>query len=325
MEIHISKRTDIVLKAILAGALSGVIGFAQTSPSQGLKPGSPRAGSTSASQKVVMTVGNTKVTEADIDFLIENLSPQVRQAIATQGRGALGRQYSMMLLLSQKAVSDHLDASPAFQRDMALQRDQLLAHAEYQKLESEVKISPEELSAYYTAHKQDFEEASVREFVVRKKPANAKPGDPGLSQEEATARLDSIRKAILAGTDIVQVAKQFDVPNVVIIEPEPRTVRRGQLLPALDQAAFSLKDNQFSNLVNTPQAMVLLQVVGHNQPDLNDVSPEIESALRQQKVQAALDDLKAKASIWMDPVYFKSPSAPPASNPETAPQTPAHP
>jgi len=334
MNIHFSRPADMVLKAILAGALSGVVCFAQTSPVPASKARSPQANSSrnhaaaesaSSPQKIVMTVGNVKVTQAQMDFLIQNLSPQLRQAVATHGRGALGQEYSLMLLLSQKAVSDHLDASPDLQREIALQRRQTLAQAEYRNLARQLKVNPDEISTYYAAHKGDFEEASVREFVVRKKSENAKPDDPGLSSQEAKARLDSIQKAIAQGTDIAQVAKQFDVPNVVMVEPEPRTVRRGQLLPALDKAAFELKDNQFSDPVDTPQALVELQVVAHQRPELKDVSSEIENSLRQHKIQAALDDLKAKANIWMDPDYFKSPSGPQSSGLESAPHTPAHP
>jgi PPIC-type PPIASE domain len=333
MNIHFSKPADMVLKTILAGVLSGVVCLAQTSPAPASKARSPQAKSSqshaaaesaSSPQKVVMTVGNVKVTKAEMDFLIENLNPQMRQAVATHGRGALGQEYSLMLLLSQKAINDHLDASPDLQREIALQRHQTLAQAEYRNMQGQLRINPDEVSTYYAAHKGDFEQASIREFVVRKKPENAKPNDPGLSPQEAKARLDSIHKAIAAGTDIALVAKQFNVPNVVMIEPEPRTVHRGQLLPALDKAAFELKDNQFSDPVDTPQALVELQVLAHQQPELKDISSEIENSLRQQKVQAAVDDLKAKANIWMDPDYFKSPSASQASSPGSAP-TPAHP
>ena len=333
MKIHFSNPADMLLKAILAGVLSGLVCIAQTSPVQGAKARSPQANSSqnhaaaesaSSPQKVVMTVGTVKVTKAEMDFLVQNLNPQLRQAVATQGRGVLGQEYSLMLLLSQKAVNDHLDASADLQREIALQRHQTLAQAEYKNMESQLKINPDEVSTYYAAHKSDFEQASIREFVVRKKPENAKPDDPGLSSQEASARLDSIHKAIAAGTDIAQVAKQFNVPNVVVIEPEPRTVRRGQLLPALDKAAFELKDNQFSDPVDTPQALVELQVLAHQQAELKDVSSEIENSLRQQKIQAAMNDLKAKANIWMDPDYFKSPSASQASSPGSGP-TPAHP
>ncbi len=323
MRVRFSRPAGTAFKVILAGALSGLVCFGQNSPQAHAPQASSspsRAAATSASspQKVVMRVGNEKVTQAEMDFLIQNLNPRVRQAVAARGRGVLGQQYSMMLLLSRKAVNDHLDTSPDIQREIALQKRQTLAQAEYRKLESQVSVNPQEVSAFYTAHKQEFEQASVREFIVMKKAPGAAAGAPGLSPEQAQARLASIRKAIVAGTPIAQVTKKFEVPNEVIIEPQPRTVHRGQLIPALDKVAFELKDKQFSDPVDTPRAIVAIQVLSRQQPQLKDVSDEIENNLRQQKMQAVVDALKAKTNIWMDPVYFKTPAAQASS--QAAPQ-----
>jgi len=332
MGIRRRKIARMVLNGLLAGAASALICFAQNPPARRAASKSAAHGSSashasanaSPTQKVVLRVGDAKVTQADVDYLIGSLSPQVQKAVASQGRKPVGDEYAMMLLLSQKARSEHMDAAPDFQQRIALEKLQLLAQEEYRRIAGGIQVSPDEIGAYYNAHKNDFEEAQVREFVVRKKPADAKAGDPGLSAVEAKARLAAIQKALEAGTDIKQVAKQFDVPNVVMVNPEPQTVHRGEMMPALDEAAFGLKDNQFSEPVDTPQALVLLQVMEHQQPELKTVSPQIENELRQQKLHAALDDIKAKANIWMDPEYFKASEASSGAT-SAAPAAPAHP
>ena len=332
MEIRRRKMARIVLNSLLAGALSTLVGFAQSSPASQSK-GKPAAGSSSASRasaeassprKVVLKVGEAKVTKADIDYLISSLSPQVQRAVALRGRKPVGDEYAMMVLLSQKAQSEHLDTSPEFQRKLALEKLQMLAQEEYQRIAENIKVSPDEISTYYNAHKGEFEEAQIREFVVRKKPADAKAGTPGLPVEEAKARLAAIQKAVEAGTDLKQVAKQFNVPNTVMVNPEPVTVRKGEMLPALDKAAFELKANQFSEPVDTPQALVLLQMLKLQQPDMQAVSSQIEASLRQQKLKTTLDDLKAKANIWMDPEYFKTPGDASGES-STTPAAPSHP
>lgn len=310
------KTARIALNGFLAGALSALVCFAQ-------KPAASQSAAETSSQKVVLKVGEAQVTKAEIDYLISSLSPQAQKALATRGKRPVGDEYAMMVLLSEKAKSEHLDATPEFQRRIALEKLQLLAQAEYRRIARNITVSQEEISTYYNAHKAEFEEARLREFVVRKKPANAKPGSPGLPVVEAKARLAAIQKAIEAGGDLKQVAKQFDVPNTVIVNPEPVTVRKGEMLPALDKAAFELKDNQFSQPVDTPRALVLLQMVKLQQPDLQAVSGEIENSLRQQKIKSTLDDMKAKANIWMDPEYFKAPGAP--SGESATPENPSHP
>ncbi len=282
---------------------------------------SSKAATTPASQtsdKVVLKVGNQQVTQSDIDFLIQSLGPQAQQALAQEGRAPLGEQYALMLLLSQKAEQDHLDTSPEVRRQLAFQRQQALAQAEYQKLAESVTITPEEVNQYYTQHATDFDRAQVREFVIRKHTDTAPAGTPGLSAKDAQERADSIRKALAAGTDPKKVAAQFGGTSDVLIDAEPRTVRRGQLIPQLDKAAFELKDGQVSDPLDTPQAVAFLQVVGHTHADLKDVSGDIENDIRQQKLQALVADLRGKASVWMDEEFFK----PASPAPTAAPQTP---
>ena len=315
MVIDRQKNTGrLICELFLIGALSALVCFGQGSPSAQSTGNSPaqnpsegQSTSPNSPNKVVLTVGNTKVTQEEMDYLINNLNPQGRQAVATQGRAPIGQQYTVMLLLSQKAADDHLDSSPNFQRQLALEKTQLLAQEEYASIQKNITVTPDEITTYYNAHKSDFEQVKVREIVVRSKPEDAKPADPGLTPADAKTRIESIQKALTAGTDPAQVTKQFGIPNVVIIEEQPNTVRRGQLLPELEKAAFELKDNQFSEPITVRQALVVLQVLQHIQPDSKDVSSDIETNLRQQKVDGVLHDLKTKTKIWMDPNYFKAP------------------
>ncbi len=284
------------------------------------------AGSTSEAteppKKVVIKVGSAEVTQKEIDFLISNMNPQAQQALAANGRKPLGDEYVKVLLLSQQAENDHLESNPELQEKMELQRTQMLAQAEYEKMSSEVKVTPDDIGKYYTAHQAEFETAQVREFVVRKKPDGAKEGTPGLSAEDAKATADKIRKSLAAGTDPTTVAKESAVPNVVMIDPEPRTIKHGQLLASLDKAAFELKEGQVSDVLDTPQAIVFLQIVGHHLQEQKDAATDIENKLRQEKLETAVGDLRNKSKVWMDEDYFKPRTAiatPPKTVPPDAP------
>jgi peptidyl-prolyl cis-trans isomerase C len=271
---------------------------------------------------VVLKVGNQQVTQADLEFFVRNLNPQVQQAAAGQGRRPLGEQYALMLLLSQEALSRHLDDSPDFRRQMEWQRVQWLAQAEYKKLASQVNVSPEEIGQYYSTHPAEFEQLEVRQIGIRKKAESAKEG-AGLSPQEARARLDAIRTALAAGTDAKKVTQDFTIPNVVFIDAQPRSIRHGQLPGELDKKAFQLKDGDFSEPLDTPQGIFCIQAIRHDHPELKTVSAEIENKLRQQKVQATLEALKKKAAIWMDEDYFKAPAAPAQKAPGAPPSSPA--
>jgi parvulin-like peptidyl-prolyl isomerase len=266
---------------------------------------------------VVLKVGDQQFTKADIDFLVENLPPQAQQALATKGKKPLGDQYALVVMLSQQAHLHHLDQTPAFVRKLALQKEQLEAQAAFEEINQQTKVTPEELQQYYTAHAADYDEITVRQFVIRKKAAEPKADPahptastvPGLAPEEAKARAEAIRKEVVAGTDIKKVMEDFKAPDV-IIEAEPRTVRRGGLPPEMEKVAFALKDGEVSEPADFHQSLLLVQVTGHSHLDLKDVTPEIEKSLRPQKMNAALDAVKKNANVWMDEQYFAAPPKP---------------
>ncbi len=287
-----------------------------TSPSPASGSASAPAATTAASpDKVVLKVGDQQVTQAELDLVFANLNSQAQQTMSTQGRRPFGDSYALMILLSKQAVNDHLDSSPSVRQTIALQRLQALAQAEYSQMASQAKVSPEEISQYYSTHAAEFDEAKVRQVVVRKKPEGSKEGTPGLTPEEARTRIDSIRKALAAGSDAKKVAEDFRAPNDVAIDAEPRTFRRGQLPANFDKPMFELKDGELSEPLDTPQALVVLQIVGHRHAELKEVSAAIENMLRQQKLEAAVADLKKTSPVWMDEEYFKAPQAPPAPTP----------
>jgi PPIC-type PPIASE domain len=321
---------QLFVAIFLAGAMTAGA-FAQEAPAPkpaapAAKPAAPAAPEKPAAaaadenpDKVVLKVGTQSYTKADMEFLIGSLSPQLKQAVALQGTKPLGDQYAVMSALSQQAEKDHLDATETFHEQMALHRLQALAQAEYEKIADEVKVTPEEISLYYTAHASDYDQAEVREVVIRKKPDGSKADVPGLTSAEAHARADDIRKALLAGTDPQKVADQYGAENTVMLDAKPRTINHGQLIAVLDKAAFELKDGQVSDPYENPQALAFLQVVGHKHQDLKDVSSDIESNLHELKLQAAVDGLKKKANVWMDEDYFKVPAeahAPEATEPK---------
>jgi hypothetical protein len=234
-----------------------------------------------------------------------------------------------MLVLSQMALSHHLDATPAFQENAALQRRQLLAMTAYQEIVRQSAVTPEETSAYYGAHQSDFVEARVLRVAIFKKPEGAKEGTPGFTAEEAKSRAEEIRKALSSGDDPKKVAEKYQVPNVVRVDTEPYPVRRGGGMRAdMQKAAFELKVGEVSEVFELGQSLVFFKVVSRGLQELKIVSSQIENTLQQQKVNSALDALKKNAKVWMDEGYFAPPSqaAPPgAVKPPVLPGGPAAP
>jgi hypothetical protein len=294
---------------LLAVVFTGVV-YGQTTGGQA--PAKPAASAATAAQssspnKVVLKVGDVSVTQGEVESLIQGLAPQAQTALANHRR-PLGDEYVRILVLSQEALSHHLDSTPAYKDMLAIHRREILATLAFQEIVQQSPVTPEDISSYYAAHQSEYEEAQINQVAVRKKPEGAKEGTPGLTAEEAKTRVEEIRKALSSGDDPQKVAEKYQVPNVVRVDSKPERVHRGQLRAELEKAAFEFKPGQVSEVVDLGQSLAFVQAVSHKVVDIKDVSSQIENTLKKQKIDAALDTLKKNAKVWMDDAYFGAPS-----------------
>jgi len=231
-----------------------------------------------------------------------------------------------LLILSQQALTHHLDSTPAFKELLAQSRLRILASQEYQRIVQETVVTPEETSKYFAAHQSEFDEIQVLQVVVRKKPQGAKEGTPGFTAEDAKTRAEEIRKAFIAGDDPKKIADKYQVESLVRVDVQPFTVHHGSMRQDMEKVAFELQPGQVTEVFDLGQALAFVKVVSHQTEDLKTVSARIENTLRQQKINAALEALKKNAKVWMDDAYFAAPPGgrPPLRPPATtgAPLTP---
>lgn len=317
---------------LLAGFLASPAGAQQSATPPNLAGNGPAASSNAgtpatpaaavSSEDVVLKVGTAKVTRAELEALVSELpAVTTRHGLTAESRRSMGEAYVRLVLLSQQAVNDHLDSSPVLRLRLELQRTKILAQAEYDKMRDEAKVSPEEVGQYYAEHQPEYDTIQVREFLVRKQPASGE--DPeSVKPEDAKSKAESIRKALAAGTSLEDVAEEFATRGVLLIDPKPRTFRRSEMIPALAKATFDLKDGEVSEPVDTPDAFLVAKVFKHRHLEQKEVTAEIEKKLQQRKLDAALNNMKTKAAIWMNDDYFKSgAAATPAAKPPAAAPT----
>ncbi len=313
-----------LIAALVAGVAYGRAAGGQAPG--GTTPSPAPTAAPSSPDKVVLKVDDQSVTEEQIDKAIHTLPQQAQNSLARQGKKPLGDEYVVMLVLSREALSDHLDESPDFKETLALTRLKILAQEEIQRIQQRAVVTPEETSNYFAAHQSDFDELQVLQVTVRKKPEGAKEGTPGFPPEEAKARTEEIRQAFIAGQDPKQVADKFQMANIVRVDSQPFTLRRGQGPADMVKAAFELKPGQVTEAFDFGTSVGFVKVVSRQTEDLKTATPRIEGILRPQKINSALDALKAKSKIWMDDAYFASPTGPQIPpKPAATPSAPAVP
>ncbi len=313
----------------------------QTPAKQPTSPAQPAAPPTlqSATQRnepplfpkdmVIMKVGDHTYTVEDFNRIMEVFSPQQRAYYNGPGRRKFADDFSQLLILSDEAKRQNLQSDPIIKERLELMTDQSLAQSLLKRIEDNVKISDDEIQKYYNDHQAQFETIKASHILIRVKgsPAPLPPGRKDLTDVEAKAKADEVYKeAIAPGADFAALAKAESYDTVSAAKGgELGVFHRGQMIPAFENAAFSLKAGEISQPIKTPFGYHIIKVEDRQTQTLEEVKSQIEDTLRKEKTQAAVEALKKPVQIDLNSQFFPPPAPPaaPAAAPPTPPTPPA--
>ena len=306
--------------------------FAQTPPPKVVAPPNfalpPSAAAPPAAPvdpaKVVLTIGDQKITAAQYDELVSSLPAQYQSMARGPGKRQFAEQLVQVKLLAEEAEKTKVADEPKVRDEVAFQRENLLAGAMFQHLQENVKVSDADVQKYYDQHKSEFEVLKARHILIRVKgaPMQAIPGKPELTDDEAKAKAEEIRKRLLAGEDFATVAKaESDDKGSGANGGDLGDFHKGMMVPQFEQAAFAAKIGEVTEPVKTPFGYHLIKVESHTTRPLAEVKPEIEKKLRPELARQEIDSMRKTATVQLDDSFFgpvprPAPSlAPPAAPP----------
>ncbi len=292
--------------------------FAQIKFEPSVPPPAAAPASATDPNKVVLSVGDLKITAAQYDDIINTLPAQAQAQIRGMGKRSFGERIAELMVLSQEAEKRKLDQEPKLREQIRFQRENLLAQAMFEELQKSLKIDDATVEKYYNEHKSEFEVVKARHILIRVKsaPMAAIPGRPELTDEEALAKAQSIRKRLEAGEDFATLAKaESDDPGSSAQGGDLGEMRKGTALPPVEDAAWVAKVGVVTDPVKTPYGYHLIKVESHVTKPLAEVRPDIEAKLRPELANAAVEAMRKSASVQIDDAYF-GPPAPPAAAPK---------
>jgi peptidyl-prolyl cis-trans isomerase C len=274
-------------------------------------PPVPAAAAPADPDKVILTVGNTKMTAADYEKMVDGLPAQYQ----SYARGATTKRQFIetvvqMKLLSEEAQKLSLDKQPKLQEQIAFQRQSLLAQAMFENLAQGVKVDDTLIQNYYDSHKNEYESARARHILIRVKgaPMPVAEGKAELTDEQALAKAQDIRKRLVAGEDFAALAKaESDDTGSAQKGGDLGEFHRGMMVPPFEQAAFSLKPGDISEPVKSPFGYHIIVVQERTMKPLAEVKPDIEKALRPQEARKEVDAIRTRASVQIDDGFFGPP------------------
>jgi peptidyl-prolyl cis-trans isomerase D len=180
--------------------------------------------------------------------------------------------------------------------NMPATRDLQVIVADQGKVAETIQITDTQVQDYYNAHKDDYrtpERVHARHILLST--AN-KPKD---EVPKIQAQAEALLKQIKGGADFAEVAKKSSQdPGSAQKGGDLGWVSRGQMVKNFEDAVFTLKPNEISNVVTTEYGFHIIQVL-EKQPahlqTLDEVRPAIVLALKNQTVFDRMQELADKA------------------------------
>ena len=281
-----------------------VAAFAQDKPAE--KP---------ATDPIVIAAGDLSIRQSEFEAALKSLPAEYQQYTSTgQGKRQFAEDYLRMKMLASAGMKAGLDKDPEVVSQMNLMRENLVANAQLGRIEKNVTVSDADLQKVYDSKKNEYENVKAKHILVAFKGSPAAvAGKKELTEEEAKAKAEDLRKQILAGASFEEIAKkESDDQGSGANGGDLGAFRRGQMVEEFEKAAFSAKVGEVTPAVRTQFGYHLIKVDEHSTTPFAEVKPQLERAERQRKVQEALDTMKTNAKPTFNDTYF-APTAPPAA------------
>ena len=250
--------------------------------------------------KVVLTVGDQKVTAGEVEALVNDLPARQQQLLQQAGKRMLAEELVRIKLLAQEAQKRKLDQDPKTRRQLELTRDQILAGA----------VASDVLREQYSQNKEKYEKIRARHILIRTPGSRVpvRPGQKELTEAEAKAKADDLRKQIQGGADFAELArKESDDTGSGARGGDLDVFGHGMMVPEFDKAAFALKKGEVSEPVKTQFGYHIIQVT--DVLTFDELQQDIASQNSPQ-IQKMVEDLRKNANVQIDEGYFGPAPAP---------------
>ncbi len=201
--------------------------------------------------KVLAKVGNTVITQADVDSTIAALGARGAAYNSPEGRKAVLEQIIAKNLFLNEARANLYEADAKFKAELAKVKDEMLANFAIEKTLSTVSVKDDELKAYYEENKSEFisgETVEASHILV-----------------EDEAKIKEILADIKAGkVSFADAAKQHSTCPSGQQGGSLGAFSRGQMVPEFETAAFSMEVGEISEPIKTQFGYHIINLTAKN-------------------------------------------------------------
>ena len=168
-------------------------------------------------------------------------------------------------------------------------------------MKQQTKVSDDELKAYY---QQNIDQFKVQNRVHVEHILFKTVGKTDAEVAEIQKTAEGVLKKVKSGGNFEELAKQYSEDPGSKDKGGEYTFPRGRMVPEFEAAAFSLKTNQISEIVETQYGYHIIKLL-EKYPAKKDQFAEVEPRIKEylvgkeaeKSLPAYLDRIKAEAGV----------------------------
>ncbi len=290
------------ISVILVLAFAAAIALAQD------KPATPQTQTTT--DPIIIASGEISIRQTEFENALKTLPPEYQQFAMGPGKKQFAEDYLRMKMLAAEGMKNGLDKDSEVVRSLNLMKENLVANAQLNRLEKTIMLTDADLQKAYDANKKEYEQVNARHILIAFKgsPA-AQAGKKELTEDEAKAKAEDIKKKLDAGAKFEELAKsESDDTASGSRGGELGSFSRSQMVEEFEKAAFEAKVGEIVGPVRTQFGYHIIKVESHSSQSLADVRANLERSERQKRLQGLLEDMKKNANPTFSDAYFNPPA-----------------
>jgi len=257
-------------------------------------------------KKVVLSVGDEKVTAGEFKIFFTELDPALQQRVLArpEAKRQLADQYIDMKLMASEAKRLKLDESTRVRTTY----EQLLANALMVNLAEEKAANLK----FFEQNKEWFVELQARHILIAVAGSGIETAK--LTDAQAKAKADELKSKLDKGADFAAMARtESDDRGSAATGGSLGMMTRGQMVPPFEDAAYALKDNEISQPVKTQFGYHIIQVLSRTPASYDNVVQRVP----RRRLELLIEQLKKAQKPEIDDSFFGTSTAAPKA--EVAP------
>ncbi len=260
-------------------------------------------------QQMVQAISDTAIISnaaAESAIAIQLEERQVSEVAVLPG------QFAGRVKIPAEAVRDYYEKNRRqFEVPLQIRAEYVVLSRE--ALAAQASVSPEEIKAAYERNAKNYvaqEERRASHILIQ-----SPPDAPEAEQKAARARIESIlQQARKSAGDFARLAKEHSQdPGSGPKGGDLGYFARGAMVKPFEEAVFSMKENQVSDVVRTEFGFHIIRLTGIKPRKVRSLEEARDSISSELRLQAAGKKFAEAAEVFSNMVYEQSDSLQPAA------------